>query len=74
MTIDNEQQALAAIEAWRAEPPRAQLRQLREAWESLEMSVMYYEQKGSEQGLARANRCLALIRTRHGEVETTIAG
>ena len=31
MTIDNEQQTVAAIEAWRAEPLRAQLRYLPEA-------------------------------------------
>jgi hypothetical protein len=69
MTIDNEQQARAAIDAWRAEPLAAQRRYLREAYESLEMSAMYYEQKGNELGLARSGRCLDLIRTRQGEVD-----
>ena len=68
MPIDNEQQAIAAIEAWRAEPHRAQLRYLQEARESLEMSAMYYEQKGSELGVARVNRCLALLQTRQEEL------
>ncbi len=69
MPIDNEEQALAAIEAWRAEPLRAQLKLLQEAWESLEMSAMYYEQKGNALGQARAARCLALIQARHREVK-----
>lgn len=69
MPIDNEQQALAAIDSWRHEPLRAQRRLLQEAWDSLEMSAMYYEQKGSEAGLARVGRCLALIRNRQEEVE-----
>ena len=68
MLIDNEQQAITAIEAWRAEPLRAQLRYLQEARESLEMSAMYYEQKGSELGIARVNRCLAVLQTRLDEL------
>lgn len=70
MPIDNEQQAIAAIETWRSEPLRAQLRYLKEAQESLEMSAMYYEQKGNELGIARVNRCLALLRTRQDEILT----
>ena len=68
MPIDNEQQAVAAIESWRDEPLRAQLRYLQEARESLEMSAMYYEQKGNELGAARVNRCLALLKTRQDEL------
>ncbi len=69
MTIDNEQQTEVAIEAWRSEPLAAQRRYLRQAGESLEMSAMYYEQKGNELGLARIGRCLALIQARQREVE-----
>ena len=72
MPIDNEQQTMAAIDAWRAEPLRAQRRYLQEALESLEMSAMYYEQKGSSQGQARTARCLALIRIRQGELEAAV--
>lgn len=68
MPIDNEQQALAAIETWRVEPTRAQLRHLQEATDSLEMSAMYYEQKGNELGAARANRCLGLLQARQNEL------
>lgn len=68
MPIDNEQQAIDAIEAWRNEPNRAQLRYLQEAVDSLEMSAMYYEQKGNELGAARVNRCLGLLQARRNEL------
>lgn len=71
MAIDNEQQALAAIEAWREEPTRAQLRYLQEAMASLELSAMYYEQKGNELGAARALRCLTLLQARQDELTRT---
>ena len=71
MPIDNEQQTQTAIDAWRAEPPRAQLRLLDEASDALEMSLMYYEQKGSTLGMARAARCLALLQARRAELEAT---
>ena len=70
MPIDNEEQALTAIETWRSEPLRAQQRYLQEAKDSLEMSAMYYEQKDNALGLARMERCLSLIRVRQGEVES----
>jgi len=70
MPIDNEQQAIAAIEAWRVEPLRAQLRYLREARDSLELSAMYYDQKGNDLGAARVSRCLALLQTRQNELST----
>lgn len=68
MPIDNEQQAIAAIEAWRVEPLRAQLRHLQEAWQSLELSAMYYEQKGNKLGAARVSRCLSLLQRRQDEL------
>lgn len=72
MTIDSEQNALNAIEGWRKEPLRAQRRFLQDAMDSLELSVMYYEQKGNEKGVARATRCLTLIHTRQQEVEAEL--
>ena len=71
MPIDNEQQTQTAIDTWRAEPPRAQLRLIAEASDSLEMSLMYYEEKGSVPGMARAARCLALLKARRAEIEAT---
>lgn len=73
MTIDNEQQAQAAIDSWRSEPLRAQLRYLQEASDSLELSLMYYEQKDNPQGQARASHCLALLQNRRAEVESALA-
>lgn len=72
MQIDNEQQAAEAITGWQQEPPRAQLRYLKAALESLEMSRMYYDQKGNDRGCARCDKCLALIRTRITAVEQTL--
>jgi hypothetical protein len=69
MPIDNEEQTVAAIEAWRVEPIRAQLRYLHESRDSLELSAMYYEQKGNELGAARVNRCLTLLQARQDELE-----
>ncbi|MDH5523941.1 MAG: hypothetical protein OEY01_08100 [Desulfobulbaceae bacterium] len=70
MKINNEQQALEAIESWRTAPLRAQQRNLQMAKEHLELSQMYYEQKGNEQGSERANRCIALLSQRINELES----
>ena len=70
MNINNEDQTREAIALWRTDPPRAQLKNLRLALESLELSQMYYEQKGNEPGMARAAACLVIIGTRISEIET----
>lgn len=64
MSFSTEEQTTAAIEAWRPDPPLAQRKEIQFAIESLELSQMYYEQKGNEQGIARAGRCIALLRAR----------
>jgi hypothetical protein len=69
MHINNEDQAREAIALWRADPPMAQRKNLKLARESLELSQMYYEQKGNEQGMARAAACLTLIGTRLAEMD-----
>ncbi|MHB1015394.1 MAG: hypothetical protein ACYC2W_08985, partial [Desulfurivibrionaceae bacterium] len=61
MSINNEDQALEAIALWRTDPPKAQLKKLKLALESLELSQMYYEQKGNEQGAARAAACQTIL-------------
>ena len=68
MPIDNEQQTVAALEAWRTEPSRAQLKYIAEARASLEMSAMYYDQKGNDLGAARVVRCLSLLQARQDEL------
>ena len=70
MNINNEDQAKEAIALWQTDPPRAQLKNLRFALESLELSQMYYEQKGNEQGVARAAACQTIIAGRIAEIET----
>lgn len=72
MAIDNEQGALDAIEGWRREPLRAQRKFLQEAKDSLELGVMYYEEKGNEKGVTRTTRCLTLIAARQQEVEAEL--
>ena len=69
MNINNEDQAREAITLWRTDPARAQLKNLRLALESLELSQMYYEQKGNEQGMARAAACQTIITNRIAEIE-----
>jgi len=69
MNINNEDQAREAIALWRTEPARAQRKKLRLTLESLELSQMYYEQKGNEQGLARVAACLTIIGARIAEIE-----
>ena len=74
MNIDNEDAARNAIEVWRQEPARAQLRNLQLAVEKLELGQMYYEQKGNDQGVQRLGRCLVLLTARLGEVEKELQG
>ncbi len=70
MNINNEDHANETIALWRTDPPKAQLKNLRLALESLELSQMYYEQKGNEQGMARAAACQTIITNRIAEIET----
>ena len=69
MNINNEDQAREAIALWQTDPVRAQLKNLRLAQESLELSQMYYEQKGNKQGMVRAAACLTILGIRITEIE-----
>ena len=68
MSFSTEEETRQAIEAWRQEPAKAQRKQLQLAVESLELSQMYYEQKGNDKGIARAERCIVLLRARLTEL------
>jgi hypothetical protein len=68
MHINNEDQAREAVALWQTDPPGAQLKNLRLALESLELSQMYYEQKGNEQGVARTAACQTIIANRITEI------
>lgn len=69
MNINNEKEAREAIEAWRCDPPSAQLRNLQQAVEKLELGQMYYDQKGNEQGSERLAKCLDILVDRKKEIE-----
>lgn len=69
MNINNEKEALEAVEAWRCEPLQAQSRNLQQAVEKLELGQMYYDQKGNEQGSERLARCLDILVDRKREIE-----
>ena len=62
--ISSPEQADEAVEQWRQLPIAVQVRNLKLAVESLELSIMYYEQKGNEQGVSRAERCISIIKDR----------
>jgi len=68
MEIGNESQAGKLIEAWRALPDRAQERQLRSAIETLELNLMYQEQKGRDEAARRTCHCLDLLQSRLAEL------
>ena len=62
MEIKNEDHARTMAEEWQALPEPARQRQLKTAIEKLELSVMYYEQKGNEKGAARSEKCLQILK------------
>lgn len=68
MKIDDEIQALAAVEAWRALSLPVQGQRLRGAIESLELSEMYYAQKNNEMGEKRCAASIAVLQRRLQEL------
>ena len=72
MNIGNETEAHEAIELWRQEPLRAQLRNVQKGIESLELGQMYYDQKGNEQGSARLERCMEILVARKAELDSEL--
>jgi len=69
MNINNEADALETITILKSEPPKAQIRSLQLAIESLELNQMYYEQKGNEKGIERTGRCIEILQERKRELE-----
>ncbi|OIP44397.1 MAG: hypothetical protein COZ12_03175 [Deltaproteobacteria bacterium CG_4_10_14_3_um_filter_60_8] len=60
----NAKQARECIERWQGDSRQSQARSLRLALESQELSLMYYEQKGNDQAVARTTTILTLLRER----------
>jgi len=61
LEIKNEEHATKMLQEWQKLPLLAQKREIRLAIEKLELSIMYYEQKGNEKGVTRAQQCLNIL-------------
>lgn len=61
MEIRNEEHAREMLAAWRQLAAPARRKEIALAIQQLELSAMYYEQKGNSQGTARCERCISLL-------------
>ena len=62
MEIKNEEDAKAMITKWQGLPVPAQKREILLAVQKLELSSMYYEQKGNNQGVIRSENCIMILK------------
>jgi hypothetical protein len=62
MEIRNEEHAQEMLALWRGLAAPAQRREIGLAIQQLELSCMYYEQKGNSQGTARCEKCILLLK------------
>jgi len=70
MEIRNEEHAREMIGEWQGLPGPARKREISLAIEQLELSSMYYEQKGNENGVERVARCLVILREHFASLDT----
>lgn len=61
MEIKNEEHAVTLLQEWQKLPLPAQKREIKLAIEQLELSSMYYEQKGNDNGVTRTNQCISIL-------------
>ena len=61
MEIKNEEHAKEMLEKWQQQHLPAQKREIRIALEKLELSSMYYEQKGNDKATERSQRCIGIL-------------
>jgi hypothetical protein len=61
MNISSEKDLCALIELWRNASAYVQERNIREAAESMELNMMYYERKGNAKGISRMRSCLDIL-------------
>jgi len=61
LEIKNEEHALKMLQEWQKLPILAQKREIRVAIEKLELSSMYYEQKGNDKGATRTELCASIL-------------
>lgn len=62
MEIRNEEHAREMLAFWRQLAAPAQRKEIRLAIQQLELSSMYYEQKGNSQGVVRCEKCILLLK------------
>ena len=70
MEIRNEEHAREMLAAWQQLAAPARKKEISLAIQQLELSCMYYEQKGNRQGMDRCERCIHILR----EQFTTLGG
>ena len=61
MEIKNEEHATKMLQEWQELSLPAQKRERRNAIEKLELSSMYYEQKGNDKGATRTELCASIL-------------
>ena len=70
MEIKNEEHAREMIGEWQKLPVLARNRAITLAIQKLELSSMYYEQKGNERGAERVARCLVILKEHFTSLDT----
>ncbi|MBU0480610.1 MAG: hypothetical protein KKG47_05890 [Proteobacteria bacterium] len=70
MRLNSEPECLQAIDEWKKYSPEAQMRNLNQAIEALELDQMYYEGKGSEKPAERCGKCLEILHRRLSELNS----
>lgn len=62
MNIRNEEHAREMLVEWQKLPLLARKREIKLAVGKLELSCMYYEQKGNDKGVVRSERCIVILK------------
>ena len=62
MNIRNEEHAHEMLAEWLKLPLPARKREIKLAIEKLELSCMYYEQKGNDKGMVRSEHCIVIMK------------
>jgi len=69
MEIKNEEHAAEMLKEWQSLPGLARKSRIRLAIEKLELNCMYYEQKDNEQGVARTEKCILILKDHLAAIE-----
>lgn len=62
MEIKNEEHAAEMLDQWRQLPDQARKNQIKLAIEKLELSSMYYEQKGNANAVQRCENSILILK------------